>query len=245
MDGDAIKWRTASLYCFWVRYPKGDLVQNSTILQRFIRYGDELRVLEHDLTQCLNEFQQAHEALYHDAKFLDLKKFAVVYHVDNFYVRIHKLIEDVYRLFALSVGIDPKRRPAKGEPAFREQVKNALSKLKLLDILRCLQVFEENKWISKAVEARNLFVHQYRDDPGDPSFLGAQARYQDPPKEDALARDIRSLYQAEDIDTYAVKKANELSKTLLAVRIFRDNLFDALEAVMPDPLPLGQRTKSA
>ena len=30
-----------------------------------------------------------------------MKKFSIVYHVDNFLVRVHKYREDVYRLLAL------------------------------------------------------------------------------------------------------------------------------------------------
>src|SRR6266850_2325966 len=75
-------------------------------LSGFIRIGQELCVLEWDLTECLNEFKTGYQL----AENLTLKKFSVVYHTDNFNARVYKLIEDVEALLALLGGIDPERR---------------------------------------------------------------------------------------------------------------------------------------
>ena len=97
-----------SLFAFWLRHPEADghalpatipeYLQDEFHL--FTRYGWELEILEEDLTDCIGEFRMACEHYYVGPSFLRLKKFAVVYHVDNFYVRVHKLIENVYGLSA-------------------------------------------------------------------------------------------------------------------------------------------------
>jgi hypothetical protein len=196
-----------------------------------LRYGEELRILEHDLTECINEFQLAHETIYHDPENLELRKFAVVYHVDNFYVRVHKLVEDIYRTLALVVGLDPTRRAPQGELSFRERVRRGLHKRRLTAISESLRAFEEDKWVKRAVDARNLFVHQYREEPEWP-MLHPSERFREP--DDSLARDLRRIEQGTDLDRYAARKADELSKTLRAIRRFRDHLLQVLCDALPD-----------
>jgi hypothetical protein len=230
-DEGAVRWRVASLLCFWLRYPHAYptvMGAPEPALTSFLRYGDELRVLEHDLTECINEFRLAHEVLYHGPEMLELKKFAVVYHVDNFYVRIHKFVENVYGLLGQGVGLEPSRRLAPEEPPYRKQVRAALARRKLPAVLQCLREFEENTSIKRAVEARHLFVHRFREEPELP-FLGPRDRFAASIDEDPLAQEIRCLYQASDLDRYARRKVRELSETLKAARDFRDRLFEVLD----------------
>src|SRR5439155_1172857 len=56
----------------------------------FIRFGVELDVLELDLELTVDELRTAYQVLYGAPEHLARKKFAVVYHTDNFYVRTHK-----------------------------------------------------------------------------------------------------------------------------------------------------------
>jgi hypothetical protein len=232
-DQDASRWIEISLLAYFMRYPgtnSNSLEPMADPLRGFLRYGHELRVLEHDLTECINEFQQAHEVLYHGPEHLELKKFAIVYHIDNFYVRIHKFIEDVFALLGLSVGLDPTRKPRRQEPPFRELVRTALTTCKFDPVLQILRAFEDNSWIRRAVGARNLFVHRFREDPQ--HSLESILRFNDPPTEDELARDIRRLYQSNDLDEYASRKVRELSDTLEAVRDFRNQLADCMNSIV-------------
>jgi len=171
---------------------------------------------------AINEFRMSCDHYYANPHDLELKKFAVVYHVDNFNVRVHKLIENVYRLLGLVVDVDPTRRPAPGELSFREEVRNGLRERKLPTIMKALSAFEENRWIKEAVKARNLFVHQYREELGW-SQLFPRDRFREP--EDSIARAIRRMDQATDLDRYAARKIADLSNTLEVVRVFRDRLF--------------------
>lgn len=157
---------------------------------------------------------------------LELKKFAVVYHVDNFNVRVHKLVENIYRLLGLMVDVDPTRRPAPGDPSLRESVRSGLRERKLQRIVKLLGSFEGNRWVQEAVKARNLFVHQYREEHRW-SRVFPRDRFREP--EDPMTRAIRRIDQATDLDRYAARKIADLSKTLEAVRAFRDELFQIFQ----------------
>lgn len=109
----------------------------------FTRYGCELDVLEEDLADCIGEFRMACEHYYVDPSLLRLRKFAVVYHVDNFCVRVHKLIENVYGLLGLLVGLDPSRIPVPGESSFRKQVRDRLDERRLRPVIGVLDSLEE------------------------------------------------------------------------------------------------------
>ena len=198
----------------------------------FRRLGQELHVLECDLAECLNEFKQAYQVLYRQAESLTLKKFSIVYHTDNFYVRAHKLIEDVYALLALAVGIDPKKRTGPGEPSRRKQVRQALDAQKR-ELLRGL---ERDRLIRGAVEARNMFVHLYRDEPragSDPEWrwamLAPVSRLRDfegDPNE--MGAELRRIAEPPHLDDYADRKTRELLETLQTIKAFRDRLYGEL-----------------
>jgi hypothetical protein len=238
-DPDASRWILISIFGFLLRYPNVSLTAESPAspkgpkkaLAEFGRYGAELRILEDDLTECVNEFQQAYERLYQDPENLELKKFAVVYHLDNFYVRVHKYVENIYRTLALVVGLDPTRRQRPGELPFRERVRNGLGMRQLAVVSESLRGFEDDKWLKGAVDARNLFVHQYREEPEWP-MLHPSDRFLEP--EDSLARDLRRIEQGTDLDRYAARKTDELLKTMRAIRRFRDKLYDVLHEALLD-----------
>ena len=244
-DADANRWYWISLFGFILRHrdaiiaggPSMPARDTDEALEGFKRYGYELEILEHDLTWCINEFTFTSDILYARPGDLELKKFAVVYHADNFYVRVHKLIENIYRLLGQVVGLDPKRRPSAGDPSLRDQVRSALAKRKLQGIIQILRSFEENRWIQRAVEARNLFVHHYREEPEWP-MLTPSRRFREP--EDPMARDLRRIDQATDLDRYALRKAAGLSRTLREIRRFRDRLFDFLHDEYRRLLPAGE-----
>lgn len=230
----AERWFWISVMGFWCRHPECVTGKVPKALESdfdtFRRYGYELQVLEHDLTEGINEFRMSCDHYYANPDDLELKKFAVVYHVDNFYVRVHKVVENVYRLLGLMVGVDPALRPAPGERSAREAVRGRLRERKLQAIIKPLGAFEESRWIKEAVRARNLFVHQYREEPGW-SRLHPRDRFQEP--EDSMARAIRRIDQATDLDRYAARKIADLSKTLEAVRAFRDEFFQIFQENVP------------
>ena len=114
MTTELLTWQTMSLYAFLLRHRdvfRSDQRTWSDELRAkhniFLRYGIELDVLELDLKLTLDELRDAYQVLYDAPERLARKKFAVVYHVDNFYVRVHKLLENVYGILARMVGLDP------------------------------------------------------------------------------------------------------------------------------------------
>ena len=57
-------------------------------------------------------------------------------------------------------------------------------------------------------------------------MLSPERRFQEP--EDPLARDIRAIEQAPQLDEYANEKRQEFVEILGAIRRFRDELFEQL-----------------
>jgi hypothetical protein len=196
------------------------------IAARFRRYGAELNVLEHDLTECLNEFKQAYEVLYREPGAIAQKKFSIVYHTDNFLVRVHKFRENVYRLLALTVGLDHSAKPKRSDPSREEQVANAFERRRLPSIGKCVVQFDHNHRITAAIKERNLFVHQSREEPKRPE-LGAASRVRD--FEDRIAAQVSAMTDLPAIDRYADRKADELLRILEAIREFRNTLYEAIE----------------
>lgn len=240
-DPDAMGWIGVSLFAFWLRHPEvyGYAVP-ATIpehlvgeFRSFTRYGFELATLEDDLTDCIGEFRMACERYDEEPSLLRLKKFAVVYHVDNFYVRVHNLIENVYRLLGVLVDLEPGRVPVPGESSFRNQVRDRLNDRRLEPIMRVLDSFRKTELIKKAARARNLFVHQFREEQEWP-MLGAEARLIEPleqevlKREDPLAWEVRRIEQASDLDRYAARMVDELSRTLEPIRMLRHEFIQVL-----------------
>jgi hypothetical protein len=192
----------------------------------FIRFGEELHVLEWDLTECLNEFK----AGYQHAGYLNLKKFSVVYHTDNFNARVYKLIENVEALLALLGGIDPARRPEKDEPSRRRSMEESLRADKRHSILKLMRRFRERDSIKSAVEVRNRFVHLYRRDEPDwrwGMFVPA-ARLSEWSTADEFAAKLRGLAESPHVDDYADAQADRLYETLREIQRFLDDLYGAV-----------------
>lgn len=216
-EPEAHRWLEASLYAFWRRhqnaldaedpYRPGGLEEEA---DRFRRFGQELQVLEWDLTECLNEFRTAYRLLYRDKKDLALKKFSIVYHTDNFYVRVHKLIEDIYALLGLTVGLDPKRKPRAGTLSRRQQVWQVLNQPGLGTIASTLRGFENYRLVKRAVEARNMFVHLYREEPQHEwrwAMLAPVSRLQEFTEDpDEIEAELRRVSEPEHLDDYADQK---------------------------------------
>lgn len=153
---------------------------------------------------------------------------SLVYHADNFYVRVHKLVENVYGLRALTVGPDHSRRPAPGELSRKGQVRRGLERRWFRPMAAALRAFEENRWVKGAVEARNLFVHQYREEPRWP-MLSPESRVREfEGGQDAVGELIRGL-EAGDLGVYADRKAGELLETLGVIWEFRGKLLAIFE----------------
>lgn len=233
LDTEAERWGAIAIDAFWLRYPAALDSERPAqppgmeeIAARFRRYGAELNVLDHDLTECLNEFKQAYQVLYRESSAIALKKFSIVYHVDNFLVRIHKFRENLYWLLALTVGLDHSGRPKWSDSSREEQVANALERRRLISIAKCVQAFDRNPHAATAIAARNLFVHQFREDTGRPE-LDAPSRVRD--LEDPIAAQVSAITDVPAIDRYADRKADELLQILEAIREFRDTLYWAIE----------------
>lgn len=224
-------WFLISVAGFWVRHPVVGAVSGSVpeelqpAFRLFTGYGSELGVVEHHLRHCVNELKIASGYGLEDH---ERKKFAIVYHVDNFYVRVHKLKENVYRLLAKVVALDHERRPDPGE-RFEKQVKDCLNERGLEPIARAVRALENNKNVRRAFGARTLFVHQFREEPEWP-MLGAKALLWQVGKEGDPFWWLTNqpVREEGDLDRYAKGKVEELSDTLAAIRHFRDELLSIL-----------------
>ena len=227
-DLSARNWDHLSLLAFIVSY-LGELVVSSPefppealrpIYGEFRRYGAELEILEDDLRQCLNEFSMAVE-MYSEPESLPIKKFALVYHTDNYNVRVHKLVANLFVLLAYTCKVG-RRTPEDPEGPFRSLVIRNLRECGLGGVAQRVRAFQGSKYIMPAVDDRNRFVHSYRVEPEWPSLRPTE-RYDD--TEDELAVKIRQIDQTTDLDRYAKRKVGELTKALEAIRTFRDDLF--------------------
>jgi hypothetical protein len=229
---EAHRWEEVSFYAFLLghlpdvaeaRLPLPDLLESKRA--RFERLGEELWILEWDLAGTLNEFKIGYQL----AGNLNAKKFSIVYHTDNFNMRVYKLMEDVEALLALIGGRDPRRAPRKGEPSRREFVEALLGEQGLASILRLLRGFRERPSVKAAIEDRNRFVHSYRDEPDHEwrwKMLAPAARLRDyHGTTDQLAQELKRLTEPALVDDYADAKADVLLDTLRDIQEFRDQFY--------------------
>jgi hypothetical protein len=251
-DDTAGNWYSLSLNGFYLRYPL--LLKRCVPPRDFSeeppevveawrvprRYGQELQVVEHDLTECINHMKTDYETIYgHESlqgKSLHLKRFSIIYHIDNFYVRVHKLINNLYTLMSLMVGLQPRKGESRGEfKTQREDLGRALRRRGIATMAELLDGFERNPLIVRAREARNLFVHGYGAElvPKWEATLGVEARLGgDVSEGDEIGRLIRQITQDEDLTRFGDERADELLQTLMVIRDFRDRLYAASQEAL-------------
>jgi hypothetical protein len=230
---EAHRWQELSFYTFLLKhleavaatwFPLPDRLERERAT--FERVGDELWILEWDLAARLNEFKTGYQL----SENLNAKKFSIVYHTDNFNAPVYKLIEDVEALLALLGGRDPRRGPRKGEPSRREFVETLLKDNSLGSILELIRHFRESPLIKAGVEARNLFVHSYRDEPDREwrwsMFVPAARLREYDNSTDQIAEELRRLAEPSLVDDCADTKADVLLDTLQEIQQqFRDQLY--------------------
>lgn len=226
------RWQVTASYAFLLRWPGAFKERVSTWsketkakLDLFQRLGLELEVLELDLLLTVDELRTAYEVLYAAPEHLARKKFAVVYHTDNFYVRTRKLTENVYGLLALSVGLDLDAKPVAGAPSRRQTLSTALTRRGLTNLDTTLRAFEGDRLIREAADARNLFVHRYREETKWP-VLGPASRLLEFEDTDETERLIRRQLEPPEIDRYAARKAAEFDGIIELVGGLRIKLFE-------------------
>ncbi|HEY2992147.1 MAG TPA: hypothetical protein VGM22_04990 [Methylomirabilota bacterium] len=134
--------------------------------------------------------------------------------------------EAVYRLLALAVGLNHSKPPKRTEARREEQVAKALQMRRLKSISKCVLEFDRNPRVVAALQERHLFVHQFRELPKRPE-LEARTRVRD--FEDEITAAVSARTDVPAIDYYADRKADELLQVLLAIREFRDALYEATE----------------
>ena len=230
---EAHRWENISFYAFFLRhleavaatwFPLTDALESERAW--FERVGEELWILEWDLAGCLNELKTGYQL----AENLNAKKFSILYHTDNFNMRVYKLNEDVEALLGLLGGRDPQQSPRKGEPPRRKFVETLLEEKRLDSILSLIRDFRERPLIKTAIEDRNLFVHSYRDKEPDPEerwrMLVPKARLHEyDNRADTDAEELRRLAEPTLVDGYADAKADVLLATLREIQVFRDELY--------------------
>ncbi len=218
-------WRDIAICAFWLRHPEALDAQHpyrpaglTRERQRFLRLGLELQILESDLKECVNEFKTAYEALYNYPAVLHLKKFSIVYHVDNFHVRVHKLKENLVNLIRLGFGLEVRGS---------QRIKEALARRGLDVVVEALDRFERHPRVAAAIQDRHRFVHEYRE--GRHPLLEVDARMRDLERdEDELTRGIRWVTEVDALDTYADRKASDFLEILGCVETLREEMCEAV-----------------
>ena len=254
-DPEASRWLDLSAWAFWLKHPEALDAQMSDGMvneeqQQFRRLGEELYVLEYDLTSVLFVFKTAYQIDYSGGEHLSLKKFSIVYHIDHFHVRAHKMIENVEGLLTLLNDVDPRRVSKKKAGSKRTQMEEALKTGGRHVTLGLLRQFRENDLIDHAVQARHRFVHRYRDELDSEwrsAMVNPAARireYDHGP--DALSEKLRRLAEPEHLDSYADEQADRLLETLRVIQLFRDRLWgvflqDVAELVRTRPTETQER----
>lgn len=228
-DSGADLWIWVGLFAFGLRFPKdlGSLLgplPPQHPRQTFLRYGAEMRVLEHDRTECLNEFVESCSVRYASAETINLQMFSAVYHVDNFNIRIHKLLDNTYLLLALAAGavqvddLDPRDHLPK-----HKEIRAALEKRRLGQLAMSVRTFTREALVDAALKDRHRFVHRYRDEPHWPMLEAAERCDDDV---DPLADAVRVL-RSSNLPRYVKRKARDLDHIMGAVRKLRSDLFGA------------------
>jgi hypothetical protein len=229
---ELLTWQNMSLYAFLSRHrevlrtdPKTWSSDARATHNALLRYGIELDVLELDLRLTVDELRTAYEVLYAEPRHLARKKFAVVYHIDNFYVRVHKLLEDLHGLLALMVGLAPDAKPTPGSVPRRLSLTRAFDKWGLTRVDARLRRFEDDGAIRAAREARNFFVHRYRDEPKWPALEPA-SRLLEFEDTDESERMIRRELEPTEIDRYADRKTAEFDRIVELIGTLRADLYE-------------------
>jgi hypothetical protein len=173
------------------------------------------------------------------------RKFSLVYHTDNFNVRVAKLVEYLYRLLALVVGVSTRKISTKEA---RELIEHRLYLSKLEGIATTLEAFQRNPRIKHAIDARHLFVHYYREEPRSKpkwGLLEPASRLHEVRAGDDLGEQVRRLTEIGDLDRYADRKADELRQTLKEIRAFRYRLHGVFEGFDPSSSVLAEWIEQA
>jgi hypothetical protein len=200
--------------------------------QLFLEYSRELDCLHEDFDFILFELQRAIEDLYVEPEDFDLKRLALTYHEDNFYVRVHAYREKVFILIASAFGLDLDIESRNLE--FNKKVLQKLQELKLGRIEALISDFIDDQVIRDALKRRRLFVHKLST--RDWAMLEAASRIRDQLVQileletDESIKAIEELDKSTDLDRLYSKKQEELGRICGRLTAFRDGIISALHA---------------
>ncbi len=209
--GNEASGSASGLRAHWSKLDKTDR-------EAVVAYCEELDCLHDDLQFILEEMDQSIRILY--AEHLNLKRLALVYHIDNFYFRIHTYREKVFRLVNhfCSLGLD-----AGG--AFNRRVMVALRSRGLKSLMRVLSWFDRGRMLADAIDLRHLLVH-------------AIARREWPTMRTGRRLDDRMLAKGEiyvldrvtDLDRLYESRQRKLGRIYSRLERFRTDVVAALKA---------------
>ena len=224
IQDELVRWDDVALCCFYLCHPDMLGISFKEVreghreeLKGFLRWGNELDILEYDLTQCVNEFILSSRHMYREQGELNVRKFVILYHVDNFNVRVHKLVDNIQKLVALT-----------------EEGPGAISSARLGPVRRVLNEFKMRIVIHAALQARCQFVHDYREQPAgkDWGLFAPEARLSeifgaDDPDTEA----IRLQTDGTAIDRFANDRIEQLKRAMEEIRGLRYSLLRPLAAM--------------
>ncbi len=219
---ELLRWRDVSLCLFFLSHLnlsqtalREVFESNRENILGFLRWGLELDILEYDLIQCVNEFILSSRHFYREKGELDIRKFVVLYHVDNFNVRVGKLVDNVRKLIALPEEL------------------GCISSSQLGLVRRVFSEFTSRRPIHTALQDRNQFVHNYREFPMGkewPLFAPNVRLDETLGADDPDGEAVRWLTDGTAIDTFAMGKVEQLRGALGEIFQLRYSLFRCIGA---------------
>lgn len=203
--------RQSGVRAHWRKLDKADQ-------EAVVAYCEELDCLHDDLRFILEEMDQSVGTLYADH--LELKRLALVYHIDNFYFRIHAYREKLFRLVNhfLSLRVNDGGR-------FNQRIIGALRGRGLHALMQLLRRFDRDRVLREAIDLRHLLVH-------------AIARREWPTVTTGRRLDDRMLAKSEiyvldrvtDLDRLYETRQRRLGRILSRLEQFRADVVAALRA---------------
>jgi hypothetical protein len=188
-----------------------------------VSYCQELDCLHQEFRFILAEMDQSVQALYSDS--LHLKRLSLIYHTDNFYLRVHAYRERVFRLINHFFGLK-----VSGRQLTNNSVLEKLRGLGRPELVGLLGELERDRMFSRAMWLRNRLAHgpAERDWRGHWPSLEARARIDDV----FFGRsEISALDRVTDLDRAHDAKQESLGALRDRLEKFRNELVAMLQSL--------------
>lgn len=189
-----------------------------------VRYCEELDCLHEDLDFILFELDGSVRFFYQDK--LDLKRLALIYHADNFYLRVHAYREKAFKLINHYLGL--KIHDENQDSKFNEIVLAEVHRRGHKEVEELLRNLCREGLFREAFRRRNHFVHRLAE--RDWPMLAAGRRISD---HAVSPSEVEEIDRVTNLDVLHMKKQEELGLICKRLARFRDDLVSALRSMEP------------